>query len=32
MLKFMEIKSNEPTLAQKGISKQLNFTDSTTKR
>ena len=32
MLKFMKIKSNEPKLAQKDISKQLSFSDSTIKR
>ena len=32
MLKFMEIKSNEPKLTQKQISNQLVFSDSTIKR
>ena len=32
MLKFMEIKSNEPKITQKEISKQLGFYDSTFKR
>ena len=32
MLKFMEIKSNEPKLTQKKIPKQLGFSDSTIKR
>ena len=32
MLKFMEIKSNEPKLTQKQISMQLGFSDSTIKR
>ena len=32
MLKFMEIKSNEPKLTQKQISNQLGFSDSTIKR
>ena len=32
MLNFMEIKSNEPKLTQKEISKQLGFADSTSER
>ena len=32
MFKFMEVKSNEPKLKQKQISKQLGFFDSTIKR
>ena len=32
MLKFMEIKTNEPKLTQKQISNQLGFSDSTIKR
>ena len=32
MLKFMEIKSNEPKLTQKQISMQLGISDSTIKR
>ena len=32
MLKFMEIKSNEPKLTQKQISSQLGYSDSTIKR
>ena len=32
MLKFMEIKSIEPKLTQKKISKQLGFSDSTIKQ
>ena len=32
MLKFMEIKYNEPKLTQKKIPKQLGFSDSTIKR
>jgi len=32
MLKFMEVKSNEPNLTQKQISKQLGYSDSTIKR
>ena len=32
MFKFMKIKSNEPKLTQKDISKQLSFSDSTIKR
>ena len=32
MLKFMEIKSNEPRLTQKQISNQLGFSDSSIKR
>ena len=32
MLKFMEIKSNEPRLTQKQISNQIGFSDSNIKR
>jgi len=32
MLKFMEIKSNEPKLTKKQMSKQLGYSDSTIKR
>ena len=32
ILKVMNIKSNEPKLTQKGLSKQLGFSDSTIKR
>ena len=32
MLKFMEIKCNEPKLTHKQISNQLGYSDSTTKR
>ena len=32
MLKFTEIKSNEPKITQKEISKQLGFSDGTIKR
>ena len=32
MAKFMELKSNEPRLTQKQISKQFGFSDSTIKR
>ena len=32
MLKFMEVKSNEPKLTQKQICNQLGFSDSTIKR
>ena len=32
MLKFMEIKSNEPKLTQKQICNQLGYSDSTIKR
>ena len=32
MLKFLEIKSNEPKITQKQTSDQLKFSDSTIKR